>query len=168
MSDSTSETRSLGGQRKSSLPTEGSSEVSASERSHVADKPAEGEITFDPHAVSARARGGFMDKETAEAALATSLAASLARCAQRGVAAGRDMSGRRQLLGGYLRQWLDGKPDIKPAARHSYADHINGFLVPALGHLRLEDLAVSHIAAMYSELRQPRVKPRKPKTPKKA
>jgi hypothetical protein len=76
------------------------------------------------------------------------------------------MSGRRQLLGDYLRNWLDGKPDIKPATRFSYADHISRFLVPSLGRLRLEDLAVSHLSAMYAELRQPR--PERPKRAKKA
>jgi integrase len=108
-------------------------------------------------------RGGFRTKEAAEKALAE----SLARCAQRGVAVERDMSGRRQLLGDYLREWLDGKPDIKPATRFSYADHINRFLVPRLGHLRLEDLAVSHISAMYADLRQPRPRPEKQKRARK-
>jgi Phage integrase, N-terminal SAM-like domain len=109
-------------------------------------------------------RGGFPTKDAAEVALAE----SLARCAQRGVAAERDVSGRRQLLGDYLREWLDGKPDIKPATRFSYADHITRFLVPSLGHLRLEDLAVSHISAMYAELRQPRPRPEKRKPARKA
>jgi hypothetical protein len=78
------------------------------------------------------------------------------------------MSGRRHLLADYLREWLDGKPDIKPATRFSYGDHITRFLVPHLGHLRLEDLAVSHISAMYAELRQPRPRPRKPDGTRKA
>jgi hypothetical protein len=78
------------------------------------------------------------------------------------------MSGRRQLLGDYLTLWLDGKPDIKPATRFSYADHISRFLIPHLGHLRLEDLAVSHISAMYAELRQPRPRPEKPRRAKEA
>lgn len=104
-------------------------------------------------------RGGFTTREAAEQALA----ASLARCAQRGVAVERDMTGRRQLLADYLTGWLGGKADIKPATRFSYGDHINRFLIPHLGHLRLEDLAVSHIAAMYAELRQPKPRPKKPK-----
>lgn len=109
-------------------------------------------------------RGGYPTKDAAEDALAQ----SLARCAQRGVAAERDMTGRRQLLGDYLKAWLDGKPDIKPATRFSYADHISRFLIPHLGHLRLEDLAVSHIASMYAELRRPKPRPRKPKAKKAA
>lgn len=109
-------------------------------------------------------RGGYRTKEAAEQALAE----SLARCAQRGVAVERDMSGRRQLLADYLKGWLDGKPDIKPATRFSYADHISRFLIPHLGHLRLEDLAVSHIASMYAELRRPKTRPRKPKVKKAA
>jgi hypothetical protein len=108
-------------------------------------------------------RGGFPTKDAAENALAE----SLARSAQRGVTAERDMSGRRQHLGDYLTEWLAGKPDIKPSTRHTYADHINRFLIPRLGHLRLEDLTVSHIAAMLAELREPKAKPRKPKRPKK-
>jgi integrase len=108
-------------------------------------------------------RGGFPTREAAEKALAE----SLARCTQRGVAAERDMTGRRQLLADYLREWLDGKPDIKPATRFSYADHINRFLVPHLGHLRLEDLAVSHISGMYAELRKPKERERKAAAAKK-
>ena len=120
--------------------------------------------SFDNERRPRAKRGGFPTKAAAEEALAE----SLARCAQRGVAAERNMSGRRQLLGNYLTLWLDGKPDIKPATRFSYADHISRFLIPHLGHLRLEDLAVSHISAMYAELRQPRPRPEKPRHAKKA
>lgn len=125
-------------------------------------------FTHDLPAVDGRRprirRGGFPAKDAAE----TALAESLARCAQRGIAAERDTSGRRQLLGDYLKEWLGARPDIKPSTQASYAYHVYRYLIPFLGNIRLEDLAVSHIAAMCAELRQPQVRPARSRTARKA
>jgi len=53
----------------------------------------------------------------------------------------------------YLDQWLAGKLSIRASTRRSYAHHIDGYLKPYLGHVRLVDLRAGHIAAMQAELR---------------
>ena len=52
-------------------------------------------------------RGGYSTRKAAEQALVDALADTR----QRGVAAERDLVGRRQLLAVYLPQWLAGRPD---------------------------------------------------------
>ena len=66
-------------------------------------------------------RGGFLTKDAAEAALAE----SLAKYIQRGVAAERDLKGRRQLVGDYLAN----NPDLKPSTRRSYERNIVNHLI---------------------------------------
>ena len=96
-------------------------------------------------------RGGFRTKEQASEALAT----SLAQFSQRGLAMEHDVQGRREHLATYLPEWLDGRPKLKRSTRRSYDQHIQQYLIPHLGHLRLEELSDRHINAMLVRLRQP-------------
>ena len=46
----------------------------------------------------------------------------------------------RQTVGEYLDQWLEGKARLRATTRRSYGEHVELYLRPGLGHLRLSDL----------------------------
>lgn len=52
----------------------------------------------------------------------------------------------------FLAEWLGSKHDIAASTARSYAAHVQNYLVPALGHLRLDDLRVGHVADMIAEV----------------
>jgi hypothetical protein len=60
----------------------------------------------------------------------------------------------RQTLSTYLDDWLAGKARLRASTRRTYAEHIRLYLKPALGHLRLDQLAVVDIERMYAAIRQ--------------
>ncbi|GAB3435442.1 tyrosine-type recombinase/integrase [Flindersiella endophytica] len=106
-----------------------------------------------PGARRRRARqGGFGSKAEAQEALVD----SMSRYRQAGVAAEQILAGRRMYVVDYLRQWLDDRENLKASTRRSYAEHINLYLVPHLGHVRLGELGGEDIRGMYKLLRQPR------------
>ncbi len=45
----------------------------------------------------------------------------------------------------YLRQWLEGKGALRSNTRRSYSSHLDLYLIPAWGHLRLRDLRDVHV-----------------------
>lgn len=49
----------------------------------------------------------------------------------------------------YLQDWLDAKATLRATTRRSYQGHLDGYLVPHLGKLRLRDLTPGHVEAMY-------------------
>ena len=53
---------------------------------------------------------------------------------------------RCPLVDAFLDEWLAGKGDLAASTRRSYAAHIRNHLVPPLGHLRLDELRVGHVA----------------------
>jgi len=87
-------------------------------------------------------RGGFLTRAEARAALHEVLRSGTAR----------DADGHRLTVETYLRQWLDGKRALRPSTRKSYQDHLDLYLVPQLGRLRLRDLTGSDIDAMISTI----------------
>ncbi|WP_160051516.1 site-specific integrase [Nocardiopsis sp. FR26] len=54
----------------------------------------------------------------------------------------------------WLKEWLDGKPDLAPGTRASYAGHINKYLVPHLGRRRLDKLRARHVEAMFAAIEE--------------
>ena len=60
----------------------------------------------------------------------------------------------RQRLGDYLDQWLAGKGKLRASTRRSYREHIELYLRPGLGHLRLTDLRDIDIERLYAAMRQ--------------
>lgn len=58
----------------------------------------------------------------------------------------------RLTLGAYLAEWLESKGDIRATTARSYRQHITGYLVPLLGHHRLDELRVAHIADALAEV----------------
>lgn len=96
------------------------------------------------------AKGGFATKREAEAALHAAVAA-----ARSGVDSGRG----RDRLDGYLSGWLTSKRNLRPTARKSYRAHIDNYLAPHLGHIRLSDLRATHLDEMYAQLLDPERNP---------
>jgi integrase len=60
----------------------------------------------------------------------------------------------RTTVATYLDDWLEGKAALRASTRRSYAETIDLYLKPALGHHRLTDLRDHHIADLYAAMRQ--------------
>ncbi len=58
----------------------------------------------------------------------------------------------RLTVGRYLDEWLAAKGDIRPSTLRSYAQHINKYLRPGLGHLRLAEVRIAHVAECLAEV----------------
>lgn len=52
----------------------------------------------------------------------------------------------------YLTDWLAGRKNIKAGTLRSYEGHIRLYLIPHLGHLRIDRLRPGHIDAMYDAI----------------
>ena len=52
----------------------------------------------------------------------------------------------------YLDEWLAAKGDIRPSTLRGYAQHINKYLRPGLGHLRLADVRIAHVAECLADV----------------
>ncbi len=56
----------------------------------------------------------------------------------------------------YLREWLNNKVAdglLRPTTERSYRLHVDRYIVPTIGHLRLRDLRTAHVSRMLRELR---------------
>ena len=52
----------------------------------------------------------------------------------------------------YLHAWLEAAADLRDSTRHGYRGHIDGYLVPHLGRLRLDKLRPEHIERMVADI----------------
>jgi integrase len=52
----------------------------------------------------------------------------------------------------FLREWIDGKKDIKTTTRREYRRQIEQYLIPLLGHHRLDRLRPAHVQAAFDEI----------------
>jgi integrase len=52
----------------------------------------------------------------------------------------------------YLTDWLASAADLRSSTTHGYRGHIERYLVPHLGHLRLDKLRAEHIERMFAEI----------------
>jgi integrase len=91
------------------------------------------------------ARGGFATEREARKALTEALA-QLDR--------GTHIERTRLTVADYLDQWLDGKGGLRATTRRSYQQHIDLYLRPGLGHIRLSDLREVDIERLYSAMGQ--------------
>lgn len=89
-------------------------------------------------------RGGFPNQRAAEDALNTVVSQ---------LSAGTFVNSGRLPVGQYLDEWLAGKAKLRPSTRTSYRQHIDLYLKPMLGHIRLTDLRANHVEAMVTSLR---------------
>ena len=58
----------------------------------------------------------------------------------------------RMTVGEYLEEWLSGKRSLRETTRRSYRSHIDRYLRPNIGHLKLVDLRPHHVEAMYRSI----------------
>ncbi|MEJ5915335.1 hypothetical protein [Pseudokineococcus sp. 1T1Z-3] len=89
--------------------------------------------------------GPYATKKDAEAALAEQV---------RDVRHGTHVAAERGLtVARYLEDWLAGKVRLADSTRHSYRQHLDLYLLPGLGHLRLVDLRDTDVEALYDAMR---------------
>ena len=89
-------------------------------------------------------RGGFDTREAAEAAF---------DAAKEKLRHGADPS-VRLTMEKYLTGWLAGRVDLKASTRHNYTVSIGTYLIPLLGHLRLNELQPEHISGAFATIRE--------------
>lgn len=83
-------------------------------------------------------RGGFSTRSEARSVLM--------------VGSTHDVDAHRLTVDAYLRQWMDSKRALRPSTRKSYQEHIDLYLGPHLGQLRLQNLSARNIDAMISAI----------------
>ncbi|TQS42777.1 tyrosine-type recombinase/integrase [Cryptosporangium phraense] len=86
-------------------------------------------------------RGGFRSAVAARAARAELLGQS----PQRHAAA-------TWTLAQWLRYWLTTRTSIRPTTRRSYTEHCEQYLIPELGQVRLDRLALDQLRAAFTQL----------------
>lgn len=89
-------------------------------------------------------RGGFESKDDAQDAMDEVKAK-----AAKGI-----VVNDRLTLGEYLDDWIKGKKDLKRKTRVSYSGHIARFYKPHVGHVRLGDLRVAHVNAVFDAINE--------------
>lgn len=55
-------------------------------------------------------------------------------------------------LGEFLNTWIAGKNDVKPNTHRCYRQHIDDYLIPLLGHHRLDRLRAAHLQAAFDKI----------------
>lgn len=85
-------------------------------------------------------QGGYARRADAQRALSVALAE---------LASGVHQARSALTVGGYFESWLNGKGKIRESTAHAYRGHMTRYILPAVGHLRLEDLRAPHLEAMY-------------------
>ena len=90
-----------------------------------------------------RSKGGFTTKKEASAALA-SVSASLG--------SGAHVDVGRLTVATYLEDWLAGKGGLRASTARSYRAHLDRYLLPHLGHLRLAALRTVDVERMYAAI----------------
>ncbi len=90
-------------------------------------------------------RSGLRTQAEASVALAAAMAA---------VDAGRYRDDGRRTVESYLREWIEGKAanGLRPTTQALYRQHIDAYLVPHLGRLRLRELRPGHVSRMVRDL----------------
>ncbi|MFV2198854.1 tyrosine-type recombinase/integrase [Nocardiopsis sp. LOL_012] len=73
---------------------------------------------------------------------------------RRRITAGVDVRTRVPTVAEWLTEWLQGKPDLAPGTRASYAGHIRKYLIPHLGRIRLDRLQARHVEAMFTAIEE--------------
>ena len=73
----------------------------------------------------------------------------------------------RLTLATYLSQWIEAKEAAgrRPTTMRSYRMHIDNYLVPHLGHIRLRELRGNHVEMMLAEIAKPGRRNSKPMSP---
>ena len=88
--------------------------------------------------------GGFATKREAEVAL-TDLSDRVNKRTHVGTG--------KQTVGEYLERWLAGKVALRSTTAKSYREHLDLYLLPALGYLKLTELHESDVEALFVTMR---------------
>ena len=86
-------------------------------------------------------RGGFPSRAAARTARDRTLAESREQHA-----------GRTWTVARWLRHWLGTRTSIRPTTLRAYTHHVDAYLIPAIGRLRLTEVTTRHLTAMFAEL----------------
>lgn len=75
---------------------------------------------------------------------------------------GLDTAPTRQTVGVFLNTWLEdvAGPRLRPRTLQGYSHHVTRHIQPRLGHLRLQQLAPSHVQALVNDLVKSGLSPR--------
>jgi integrase len=74
-------------------------------------------------------------------------------------------TGQRWTVERWLRYWLTTRTSIRPTTLRVYTQHVEQYLIPHLGRLRLADVAVRHLTAMFADLAQQTTRTGEPLAP---
>ena len=61
-------------------------------------------------------------------------------------------TGQHWTMERWLRYWLTTRTSIRPTTLRVYTQHVEQYLIPHLGKLRLAEITVRHLTAMFAEL----------------
>jgi integrase len=86
-----------------------------------------------------------------EAALRTGQSAPTVEQVRRMLHLGRDLT-EMPTTGGWLTEWLAGRKSLEPTTARCYTSHLNLYLIPHLGQIRLDKLRVGHVTAMFDAI----------------
>ncbi len=66
---------------------------------------------------------------------------------------GLPQTARRQSIGAYLEQWIEGVPSsVRPTTYRGYESVVRNHLIPRLGRITLAQLTPTHVTAMHSQM----------------
>jgi integrase len=89
-------------------------------------------------------KGGYATQRKAAAD-----AAKLWKLAEQGINVVSD-----ETVATFLARWIEAKKALKDTTSHGYQEHIDLYLVPHLGHLKVRDLRLHHIEAMFTAIEE--------------
>ncbi len=92
-----------------------------------------------------RYRSGYATKREAEVALAAVVVAGNS---------GERLEASRMTVEIFLREWLDGKVNLRPSTRASYERYLERYFIPHIGHVPLRQLRARDLELMYAQIRQ--------------
>lgn len=67
---------------------------------------------------------------------------------------GKPVADRAIKVAAYLERWLGDKQSLAASTRQGYAEHIELYLTPGIGHLPLGDLREHHLTELYAAMAQ--------------
>lgn len=75
---------------------------------------------------------------------------------------GQPVTNDRHRLSDFLREWLDAvvRPSTRPRTLESYRNAVETHIIPALGHIRLNELSPAHIQQLLAEQTEKGLSPR--------
>ena len=62
----------------------------------------------------------------------------------------------------YLTQWIAAATNLRASTAHGYRGHINRYLIPHLGQLRLDRLRADHIERMFADIMREKEEQKRP------